>query len=196
VQVPLNLAHRVPSGILEWAIPGYREEQIQQLLRGLPKTLRVPLMPLEPKAAKSRRNSKSAMTLSCSPQRIRPSALRRRIPAAAWIGMRSFPLAPRVEVLGPDKKVIAATKDFSEIQSKLENITATSKHRIGKAQLDPSRSLIFARGIWNVVEEVSIGGGLVAFPGLELDVEITSIFAFSKPARSAPEFATGCFSPR
>src|SRR5690348_17891313 len=45
----LSLHDALPI-FLEWAVPGYREEQIQHLLRGLPKTLRVPLMPLEPKA--------------------------------------------------------------------------------------------------------------------------------------------------
>src|SRR5204863_9398061 len=112
VQVPLNLAHRLPPGLLEWAVPGYREEQIQHLLRGLPKTLRVPLMPLEPKAVEIAdelqvRDHSFLEALS----KFVKQRYGEEIPPGSW-DWHSLPshLRPRIEVVGPDQKVIATTK--------------------------------------------------------------------------------------
>jgi ATP-dependent helicase HrpA len=174
VQVPLSVAHRVPSGLLEWAVPGYREEQIQHLLRGLPKTLRVPLMPLEPKAKEIAtelqvRDHSFLEALS----KFVHKRYGQEIPIEAW-DWHSLPshLRPRIEVVGPDQKVIAVTKNFSEVQTKLEQCHATLKtsHWENAARTHEK----FDLRSWNfgdIAEELQIGGGLVAFPGLELDAD-------------------------
>lgn len=174
VQVPLNIAHRVPAGLLEWSVPGYREEQIQHLLRGLPKTLRVPLMPLEPKAREiaAELEVRDHSFVEALSKFIKQRYLE-EIPPSAW-DWHSLPshLRPRIEVVGADKKVIAATKDFSEVQSKLEkhHETLTTSHWENAAR----KLEQFDLRSWNfgdVAEEIAIGGGLVAFPGFELDAE-------------------------
>jgi ATP-dependent helicase HrpA len=174
VQVPLNVAHRVPPGLLEWAVPGYREEQIQHLLRGLPKALRVPLMPLEPKA---REIANDLVVRDHSFVEALSKFIKQRygedVPADAW-DWHSLPshLRPRIEVVGPNQKVIATTKNFSEVQTQLEQHHATLKtsHWENAARAHEK----FDLRSWNfgdVTEELQIGGGLVAFPGLELDAE-------------------------
>jgi ATP-dependent helicase HrpA len=50
VRIPLPLAQQLSQAQLQWIIPGLREEQIQVLLRALPKPIRKSLLPLEPKA--------------------------------------------------------------------------------------------------------------------------------------------------
>jgi ATP-dependent helicase HrpA len=174
VRVPLNIAHRVPAGLLEWAVPGYREEQIQHLLRGLPKTLRVPLMPLEPKAKEIAdeleiRDHHFLETLS----NFIKTRYREEIPVETW-DWHSLPshLRPRIEVVGADKKIIAATKDFSEVQTKLaqHHATLTTTHWEKAASAFEK----FDLRSWNFgdpPEEIQIGGGLVAFPGIELDAQ-------------------------
>ena len=122
----------MPAGLLEWAVPGYREEQIQHLLRGLPKTLRVPLMPLEPKAAEiaAELQVRDHSFLEALSDFIR-RRYRQEIPPVAW-DWHSLPshLRPRIEVFGPDKRLIAATKNLSEVQAKLEkhHATLTTSH--------------------------------------------------------------------
>lgn len=174
VQVPLSVAHRVPAGLLEWAVPGYREEQIQHLLRGLPKTLRVPLMPLEPKAREiaNELEVRDHSFLQALSNFIK-KCYREDVPIDAW-DWHSLPshLRPRIEVVDPNQKVIATTKDFSEVQTKLEQHHATLKtsHWENAARANEKFDL---RG-WNfgdVPEELQIGGGLVAFLGLELDAD-------------------------
>jgi ATP-dependent helicase HrpA len=188
MQVPLNLAHRVPEGLLEWAVPGYREEQIQHLLRGLPKTLRVPLMPLEPKAKEIAdelkvRDHNFLEALS----KFIKQHYHEEIPADAW-DWHSLPshLRPRIEVLGPNQKVIAATKDFSEVQSKLEQHHATLKTSHWENAAGAHEK--FDLRAWNfgdVAEEIQIGGGLVAFPGLELDADTHVNLRLFKTPREA-----------
>jgi len=51
LRLPLAVAESVSPASVEWAVPGLREAQIQELLRALPKSLRRELMPLGPKAA-------------------------------------------------------------------------------------------------------------------------------------------------
>jgi ATP-dependent helicase HrpA len=164
----------VPAGLLEWAVPGYREEQIQHLLRGLPKTLRVPLMPLEPKA------KEIAAELQVHDHSFLEALSKfvhkrygEQIPPEAW-DWHSLPshLRPRIEVVGPNQKIIAATKNFSEVQTKLEQHHATLKtsHWENAARAHEK----FDLRAWNfgdVSDELQIGGGLAAFPGLELDAE-------------------------
>lgn len=174
VQVPLSVAHRVPPGLLEWAVPGYREEQIQHLLRGLPKTLRVPLMPLEPKAREiaNELEVRDHGFLEALSKYIK-QRYGEDVPADAW-DWHSLPshLRPRIEVVGPNQKVIAATKDFGEALTKLEQHHATLKtsHWENAARAHEK----FDLRSWNfgdAPDELQIGGGLVAFPGLELDAE-------------------------
>ena len=88
VRVPLPVAAQLTSGQLQWMVPGLREEQIAVLLRALPKTVRKPLMPLEPKireiaarvSARPRRLSDRARGVPHA--QIRPARARRRLARA------------------------------------------------------------------------------------------------------------------
>ena len=51
IQLPFSLAHTASASLLEWAVPGLREEKISTLLRALPKAIRRDLMPFPPKVA-------------------------------------------------------------------------------------------------------------------------------------------------
>ncbi len=51
IQLPFTLAQTASGSLLEWAVPGLREEKIATLLRALPKSIRRELMPFPPKVA-------------------------------------------------------------------------------------------------------------------------------------------------
>ena len=49
IELPFTLAQTASSALIEWAVPGLREEMIGELLRALPKSIRRELMPFPPK---------------------------------------------------------------------------------------------------------------------------------------------------
>ena len=51
VKLPVGLAQTISPASVAWAVPGLREEQIAELLRALPRTIRRELMPFPPKIA-------------------------------------------------------------------------------------------------------------------------------------------------
>ena len=60
IQLPFSLAQTASASLLEWAVPGLREEKISTLLRALPKAIRRDLMPFPPKVAEIVRDFKPA----------------------------------------------------------------------------------------------------------------------------------------
>src|SRR5205814_35237 len=60
IQLPFSLAQTACASLLEWAVPGLREEKISTLLRALPKAIRRNLMPFPPKVAEIVRDFKPA----------------------------------------------------------------------------------------------------------------------------------------
>lgn len=174
IQVPLTVAHHVPPGLLEWSIPGFREEQIEHLLRGLPKSLRVPLMPLEPKAREiaAELQVKNHSFLEALSRFIK-ERYHKEVPASAW-DWHALPahLRPRVEVVGPSDKVIAATRSFAEAQAHIEkHHAATQTNQWDQATRAFEKFDLRSWNFGDVPEEVAAGGGAVAFPGLELDAQ-------------------------
>ncbi len=51
IELPFTLAQTASAALIEWAVPGLREEMIGGLLRALPKSIRRELMPFPPKVA-------------------------------------------------------------------------------------------------------------------------------------------------
>jgi len=49
IELPFTLAQTTSAALLEWAVPGLREEMAGELLRALPKSIRRGLMPFPPK---------------------------------------------------------------------------------------------------------------------------------------------------
>ena len=123
LHLPVTLAQHLKPGELEWAIPGWREEQIRELLRALPKSLRVPLMPLEPKVreiADSLQPGSDSLLAALS-QFIRHK-YKVQVTPASW-PPNALPehLRPRVSVTGPGQKIIAETRDASQLHEKLQH---------------------------------------------------------------------------
>ncbi len=174
IRVPLPLAGSLPSGRLEWMIPGLRHEQAATLLRTLPKTLRKQLHPLEPKIAEI------ATGFDPGEEPLLPALGRfveKRygvaIPPEAWRPLPDY-LRPRVEVVDRRNRAVATGRDLA----------ALSKETAGKG----GDSGAWARAArqwerasvaeWNfgdlpesiVVEEIG-GAPLLAYPGLAVGKE-------------------------
>ncbi len=185
VRVPLPVASQLTTGQLQWMVPGLREEQIGVLLRALPKTVRKPLMPLEPKireiASEFQPGRGDFLTVLAE---FLTRKYRVPVRAADWPA-QSLPahLQPRVEVVDGRNKTVAAGRDLAAIQAKVEG------HDGHSAAWEKAVRHWEKRGVtgWSfgdlpesvVVEEVG-GAALLAHPGLVLRETEVDVRLFRK----------------
>jgi ATP-dependent helicase HrpA len=119
LRVPSTLASGVPPSTLEWLVPGLLREKVELLVKGLPKTLRKRLVPL---------NETVEVILREMPQHQGPfltvlgEFIHRRfgvdIPASAWTG-ETLPnhLKMRVAITTPDGGELVSGRDPALLQS-------------------------------------------------------------------------------
>ena len=169
VKVPLPVADQLTSGQLQWMVPGLREELIAVLLRALPKTLRKPLMPLEPKVHE--------ITAEFDPgQGIFLEALAQYICRKYRVIVRSedWPpeslpahLCPRVEVVDRSNRVVAAGRDLHVIRSTMDRSDLRSDAWVNAARLWEKRGIpaVFGDLPESVLVEEVGGAPLLGFPG-------------------------------
>ncbi len=124
VKLGFSLAQSVSQSSVEWAVPGLREELVNELLRALPKSIRRDLMPFPPKVTEILRDFKpGADSLEQDLARFIQTRYGVEIPGGTW-GITAVPahLRPRIEVIGNDQKPIGAGRDLSQIREKLEQV--------------------------------------------------------------------------
>jgi ATP-dependent helicase HrpA len=122
VKLGFTLAQSIPQASVEWAVPGLREGQINELLRALPKALRRELMPFPPKVAEIARDLRpTGESLQADLARFIRERYGVAIPPDAWPA-DAVPahLRPRVEVIGNDQKTLGVGRDLNQIRQKLE----------------------------------------------------------------------------
>ncbi|CAN5911290.1 ATP-dependent RNA helicase HrpA [soil metagenome] len=128
VQVALNVAQHLTSAQLQWMVPGLREEQINVLLRALPKTIRRPLMPIEPKVREIAaefdplRGDFLTGLAAFITQKYRVT-----VQASDW-PPQSLPqhLQPRVEVIDHKNETVATGRDLDVIRKSVQKQVAPS----------------------------------------------------------------------
>jgi ATP-dependent helicase HrpA len=122
IELPFTLAQTASAALLEWAVPGLREEMTGQLLRALPKSIRRELMPFPPKVAEIVREFQPAGT---SFLRDFSAFLRRRygvaVKADDWPA-NALPahLRPRIEIVDGQRKSLAAGRDLAQLRQSLQ----------------------------------------------------------------------------
>ncbi len=174
LRVPLTLLAQVRRGELEWAVPGWRETQIRELLKALPKTLRVPLMPLEPKVREiaGRLQPGNESLLEALSRHIRETW---RVPVtpASWPA-EALPmhLRPRLEVVDPKGTVVFETREFQGIPDKLRQMEKQVETDAWAAAALKWERHDVAQWSWpDLPPQIEIptrsGIPLLAYPGLE-----------------------------
>jgi ATP-dependent helicase HrpA len=121
VRIPAALAHNIRPEMLDFIIPGLREEQIAHLIKELPKQLRVDLMPTGPKA----KELAGLLAADAGLQGLR-LLIRARyqvdVPADAWSREQLPPhLRPRLAILGEGDKEVAAGRDLDGLKRGLQH---------------------------------------------------------------------------
>ncbi len=189
VRVPLPVAEGLTSGQIQWMVPGLREEQIAVLLRALPKSLRRPLMPLEPKIAEIVREFQPGRgDFLAALAEFLSRKYRVAIRAEDWPG-ESLPahLQPRVEVVDRKNQTVAVGRDLAAVRAQVESHGGRSDAWELAARHWEKRAV----ADWTfgdlpesiVVEEVG-GAPLLAFPGLALRESEVDVRLFRKRAEA------------
>jgi ATP-dependent helicase HrpA len=186
-------------------VPGLREEQVATLLRSLPKALRKPRQPLEPKTREL-----AAALQPKGDDLLAPLAELIQKRYGVIVGKEDFKplpehLRPRVEVLDRKNKPLAAGRDLAAVRAALDAQNDRSNVWECTAQKWEKQSITewTAQTIGDLPESVvveEIGGApLLGYPGLELcesknggkDVRVT---LFRKPAEAdAASLPAVCF---
>lgn len=186
LQAPITLLQHLQPGQLEWAIPGWREEQVRTLLRALPKSLRVPLMPLDPKVAEicAELNPGSQSLLEALSRFIQ-ARYKVAVTADSW-PKDALPdyLRPRVEIRGAENKVVATSRDLSSLQGKLRE--QEKKVESGVWETAAAKFERFDLETWDfrdLPEQIQIPAGnvpLFGYPGLEVEDGVVSLRLFRR----------------
>jgi ATP-dependent helicase HrpA len=186
VRVPLPIAEQLTAGQVQWMVPGLREEQIGVLLRALPKSVRRPLMPLEPKAREAAAEfqpGRADFLPALAEFLTRKYSV--EVCASDW-PPESLPayLKPRVEVMDRDNKPLASSRDLEAIKSSLESHHDAHSDAWNVAVKRWERHALTAWSFGDlpesvVVEEVG-GAPLLAYHGLEARDGETDLRLFRK----------------
>jgi len=122
IELPFTLAQTASSAVIEWAVPGLREEIISGLLRALPKSIRRELMPFPPKVTEIVREFQPTGT---SFLQDLAALLHRRygvaVKATDW-QPNALPahLRPRIEIVDHERKSLGTGRDLAELQQRLK----------------------------------------------------------------------------
>ncbi len=186
VRVPLPMAAHLNDAVLQWMVPGLREEQISVLLRSLPKVARRALMPIDPKV----REIATEFQPSGTNFLVALAAhLQRRygveVEATDWPPM-SLPdhLRPRIEVVDAQQKMVVTDRNLDAIRSavKARPIQSDAWEKAVR------RFERFALRTWSfgdvpetlVIEEVG-GVPWLGYPGLELHEGEVNLRLYREP---------------
>jgi ATP-dependent helicase HrpA len=198
LQLPFTIAQTASSALIEWAVPGLREEIVGELLRALPKSLRRELMPLAPKVSEILREFQPTGT---SFLHDFAAFLRRRygvaVKTADWPA-DALPahLRPRIEVLDAEKKSLGTGRDLAQLQERLKQAKPEPVARAESAEWARATQHWERFGLtgWTCGDlperiTVSAGPGLpeYAWPGIEHVEGVVNVRLFRNPdlARAA-----------
>jgi ATP-dependent helicase HrpA len=168
LQVPVALAAAVPPDTLEWLVPGFLREKIETLLKRLPKTLRMRLMPV---------NDTVETILREMPQGQGPflTALGHfihqrfgvAVPAAAWAA-EDLPehLKMRLSITAPDGRELAAGREPALLNLPLSRLRIPAEVRRRWERADITR-WDFGDLPETITNPKSTGPSWTAFPALE-----------------------------
>ena len=164
IRLPFTIAQTVSAAVLEWAVPGLREEKLSELLRALPKSIRRELMPFPPKVAEIVREFQpGGNSFLHDLARFLSQRYGVEISAADWPA-DALPrhLRPRLEVIGGSDKLVAAGRDLPAIRAQLQGVKvapATEPLAWQRAQQQWERFGLTSWSFGDLPERVTVSAG-------------------------------------
>ncbi len=191
VRLPVEVARSVNAGAMDWVTPGYWRDQVEALLRGLPKNLRRPLTPIH-------------QTVAALVPDLRPSdrslkecladLIRRRygvvIEPSDWVGVETPDyLKLRFEITDKQGKTLKEGRDLDVLIEELKQAEVTGTAAIwnrvaSKWEKDALTSWSFGDLPERVqVTEVS-GAPVYGYPGVAVQEEYVCVRLFKSAQES------------
>ncbi len=188
VHVPLQLLGQVRSDRYEWLVPGLREQLVTTLIRGLPKELRRPLVPVPETAAR---------VLAALEPRRRPLAQDMSrvlgVPPGAWDFARLPPhLRMTFRVEDERRGVLAEGNDLAEVRASVRPLL--------RAELTAAASRLERSGLvsWDDIgslpREVTLRGtgqAVRAYPALVDEGSTVGVAVLETPAAQRSSMRAG-----
>ena len=170
VQVPVSLFAQVPTGQIEWGIPGLLEEKITALIKGLPKSYRKQLVPVSEKVAMILAEMKpSGRSLASDLAQFVRQRFEADIPVAVWaqVELPDY-LKLRVAIVDSQGKTLEAARDLQtlkryETTAPRPTDSAVWKKACREWETGPMIEWTFR----DLPESILLGPDLMAYPGLE-----------------------------
>jgi len=192
IELPFSVAQTASSALLEWAVPGLREEIISELLRALPKSIRRELMPFPPKIAEIVQGFQPTGTSFL--QDLAAFVHRRygvAVNASDW-PTNALPahLRPRIEIVDHEKKSLGVGRDLAQLQQRLKQ--EQPKPIASFDSVDWTRAAQrwerFGLTDWtcsDLPERITISEGpglpVYAWPGIEFAEGVVNVRLFRSP---------------
>ena len=182
VVVPLQLLGQVRADRFEWLVPGLREELVTALIRGLPKELRRPLVPVPETVAKvlgrlEPRRRPLAEDMSRSIDAV-------AIPADTWDFSRLPPhLRVTFRVVDEKRGVLASGKSLSDVRARVRPLL---RAELTAASSKLERTGLVAWEIGSLPREVTLRGtgqAVRAYPALVDEGTTAGVKVLETPAR-------------
>ena len=122
LRVPVELIEAITQSLLDWAVPGHREEKVHCLLRALPKASRIQLHPIKDNSVLiSRALLPSERTLREELAAYLQAEHRISIRAEDWAETEiPYHLQPRIQVEDRNGRTLAAGRDLPELSEALQ----------------------------------------------------------------------------
>lgn len=202
IQLPFSVAQMASPGLVEWAVPGLREEMINELLRALPKAVRRELMPLPAKATEIAREFQPA---GMSFLQDLGAFLHRRygveVKAGDWPA-NALPthLRPRIEILDHDRKSVGVGRDLAGLQqrmkqTKIEPASKTESAEWVRATQQWERFGVREWTFGDLPERITVsevpGLPIYAWPGIEFAEGVVNVRLFRSPDQARAASWTG-----
>jgi ATP-dependent helicase HrpA len=186
VTLPVGLAESVSSASVDWSVPGLREEQIGELLRALPKSIRRELMPLQPKIQEiARELQPGSQTLRHDLARFISKKYGLQVTVANWPAeVLPQHLRPRIEVTNHFNKPFAAGRDLEELRTRLEKkqeVPVGQSNDWKRAAAKWERSGLTTWSFGDLPARITVTEGelpVYAWPGLALEGDHVALRLF------------------
>ena len=135
-ELPFSLAQTASSALIEWAVPGLRQEMIGELLRALPKAIRKELMPFPPKIAEIVSGFQpSGHSFLKDLASFIQQHYGVEVPVSAWPA-DALPahLRPRIDIVDHNRKSLGSGRDLGQLQQRFKQTKTEPKTQSESAE--------------------------------------------------------------
>jgi len=202
IELPFSVAQTASSALIEWAVPGLRDEIINELLRALPKSIRRELMPFPPKVTEIVQEFQP--TGSSFLQDL-ATFLHRRYGVAVNVSdwpANALPahLRPRIEIVDHEKKSLGVGRDLAQLQQRLKQEQPKPAAHVDSADWTRAAQQWERFGLtdWtcsDLPERITVSDGpglpVYAWPGIEFVEGVVNVRLFRSPDLALAASLTG-----